>query len=257
MAGFDSNFEAIISLISAGSTLSSVLAAGDTTGDNSIVVSNPVSNPTARLQGEDSAVADATASGNLIIRGGDKTAGTGDGGNLLLFAGTSAGGTDGIINITGDTTFNDNVTITGTLNTDRLLAGTATPEGAITASQGAIYQRTAPTSLGNAYYIKLTGTATTTGWAPAGPRVVENFLATGASATFTLTSGDGFYRNVGGTPLIDVNVYWNGVRLTEGASTGDFAVTAITPGAIEIRDGAGSPLIPLLGDRIIIEYLPL
>ena len=45
------------------------------------------------------------------------------------------------------------------------------------------------------------------------------------------------------------------MRLTFGAATGDFAVTA--PNAIEIRDGLGNPLVPLSGDRITIDYLPL
>jgi len=253
MAVFDGNFEAILSLISAGTTLSGALAAGNTTGDTALVVSNPVANPNARLQGEDDAVADATASGDLIVRAGNKTAGTGDGGDLLFFAGTSFGGSPGIINITGDTTFNDNVTILGTITTSLSFSGAGTPEGFQVAPAGATYHRTTPTSLGNAYYVKLTGVGNT-GWAPVGPRVSEAFLATGASATFTLTSADTFYRNIAGTPIIDICVYWNGVRLTFGAATGDFAVTAAN--AIEIRDGAGSPLIPLAGDRIIIDYLP-
>ena len=254
MAIFDGNFEAILSLISAGTTLSGALTAGNTTGDNSLVVSNPVGNPNARLQGEDDAVADATAAGFLTVRAGDKTAGTGDGGNLLLCGGTTVGGTAGIVNIKGDTTFDNDVTITGVLNTGLLFSGAGTPETTQVAPVGALYQRTTPTSPGNAFYVKLSGVGNT-GWAPVGPRVSEAFIATGASATFTLTSADDFYRNISGTPVIDICVYWNGVRLTFGAATGDFAVTAAN--AIEIRDGAGSPLIPLAGDRITIDYLPL
>lgn len=258
MAGFDSNFEAIISLISAGSTLSSALLAGNTTGDKALVVSNPVSNPDARLQGEDSAAVDAVASGNLVIRAGDKTAGTGDGGDLLLFAGTSFGGVPGIINISGDTTFNNDVAITGDFTSATRFVGTGTPEASVLADAGAQYTRTGAGLLGNSVYVKLTD-GVNTGWAPLGPRIVENFIADGIVSVFTVTAGvsDGFYRNVAGTPSIDVNVYWNGVRLTEGAATGDFQITLISPGTIRIMDGAGSPLVPLLGDRIIIEYLPL
>jgi len=251
MAIFDGNFEAILSLIGAGSTLQATLAAGNTTGDNSLVVSDPDFNANARIQGEDDAALDA---GDLILRAGNATAAAGDGGDLLLFAGTSFGGVPGTINITGNTTFNNNVSILGTLSTALSFSGALSPEGVQVAPPGATYHRTTPTSLGNAYYIKLTGVGNT-GWAPMGPRVSEAFLATGASATFTLTSSDSFYRNIAGTPVIDVCVYWNGVRLTFGAATGDFAVTAVN--AIEIRDGAGLPLVPLAGDRITIDYLPL
>jgi len=251
---FSSNFEAILSLISAGTTLQGALTAGNTTGDNSLIVSNPASNPNARVQGQDDAVVDASPAGNLVLRAGDKTAGTGNGGDLILAAGTTVGGLPGTINITGDTTFNNNVDILGTLTTSLLFNGAGSPESVVVAPPGAIYQRTTPTSLGNAQYIKLTGVGNT-GWAPMGPRVIESFTAGGVSATFTLTSGDSFYRNVGGNPKIEVHVYLNGVRLTEGALTGDFAVTAAN--AIEMRNGAGVPLIPLLGDRVILEYLPL
>lgn len=254
MASFNGNFEAILALVAGGATLSSVLSAGNTTGNNALVVSNPVGNPNARVQGEDSAAVDAVASGDLVLRAGNKTAGTGDGGDLLLFAGTSTGGNPGVINISGDTTFNDNVSVIGSFSTSLLLSGAGSPEGAVVASPGALYQRTTPTSLGNTLYIKLTGVGNT-GWAPLGPRINENFLAPGGSAVFTLTSSDNFYRNVAGTPDIDLQVYWNGVRLTEGAATGDFAVTGAN--SIEIRDGAGNPLSPLAGDRIVIDYLPL
>jgi len=247
MAIFDSNFEAILSLIGAGSTLQATLVAGNTTGGNPIEFTNG-----DFIQGQDNSGANAF---DMSMRGGNVIAGVGDGGDLLLFAGTGlGGGSDGIINITGDTTFNNNVSILGTLSTALSFSGALSPEGVQVAPPGATYHRTTPTSLGNAYYIKLTGVGNT-GWAPMGPRVSEAFLATGASATFTLTSSDSFYRNIAGTPVIDVCVYWNGVRLTFGAATGDFAVTAVN--AIEIRDGAGLPLVPLAGDRITIDYLPL
>ena len=247
MAIFDSNFEAILSLIGAGSTLQATLVAGNTTGGNPIEFTNG-----DFIQGQDNSGANAF---DMSMRGGNVIAGVGNGGDLLLFAGTGlGGGSDGIINITGDTTFNNNVSILGTLSTALSFSGALSPEGVQVAPPGATYHRTTPTSLGNAYYIKLTGVGNT-GWAPMGPRVSEAFLATGASATFTLTSSDSFYRNIAGTPVIDVCVYWNGVRLTFGAATGDFAVTAVN--AIEIRDGAGLPLVPLAGDRITIDYLPL
>lgn len=247
MAIFDGNFEAILSLIGAGSTLQATLVAGNTTGGNPIEFTNG-----DYIQGQDNSGANAF---DMSMRGGNVIAGVGNGGDLLLFAGTGlGGGSDGIINITGDTTFNNDVTILGTLSTALSFSGAPSPEGVQTAPPGATYHRTTPTSLGNAYYIKLSGVGNT-GWAPMGPRVSEAFLATGASATFTLTSSDSFYRNIAGTPVIDVCVYWNGVRLTFGAATGDFAVTAVN--AIEIRDGAGLPLVPLSGDRITIDYLPL
>jgi hypothetical protein len=260
MATFDSNFEAIISLITGGATLSSVLAAGNTTGDNALVVSNPVSNTNARLQGEDNTANDAVAAGELIIRGGDKTdaLSTGNGGDLSLYAGTAAGsGLDGVINLFGNTTVNGDMTVTGTLVTGGtatgISVGSGSPESSVTADRGSIYQRDDSTSLGNALYVK-TEDGTNTGWVPLGPRITEEFIAPGGSSTFTLTSSDTFYRNVSGFPEIDVQVFWNGVRLTEGAATGDFAVTASN--AIQIRDGAGSPLNPLAGDRITIDYLP-
>jgi len=248
MAGFDSNFQAILSLISAGGTLQSILASGNTTGGTPIEITSG-----DFIQGEDSAVA---AGSDVILRAGNATAGAGDGGDLLLFGGTSFGGTPGIVNVTGDTTFNDNVTVTGEITSATRFVGTGSPEGAVLADSGSQFTRTDATSLGNNVYVKLTD-GVNTGWAPLGPRCTETFTATGASATFTLASGDGFYRNVSGTPVVDVCVYWNGVRLTEGALTGDYAITAITPGTVQIRDGIGNPLIPLLGDRIIIEYLPL
>jgi len=251
MAGFDSNFQAILSLISAGGTLQSILTGGNATGGTPIEITSG-----DFIQGEDNAVVDASAAGDVTFRAGNKTAGTGDGGDLFLFGGTSAGGTPGTVNITGDTIFNNDVTITGEFTSATRFVGAGSPESVQLADSGAQFTRTDATSLGNNVYVKLTD-GVTTGWAPLGPRCTETFTATGASATFTLVSGDGFYRNVAGTPVIDVNVYWNGVRLTEGAATGDFAITAITPGTIQIRDGFGNPLIPLLGDRIIIDYLPL
>ena len=256
MAGFDSNFQAILSLISAGGTLQSILTGGNATGGTPIEITSG-----DFIQGEDSAVADAAAAGDVTLRAGNKTAGTGDGGDLLLCSGTTVGGVVGTVTIKGNTTFDDNVLITGTLDTSGanktgISTGSGSPEGAVDGDRGSIYQRDDATSLGNGAYVKLTD-GTNTSWAPMGPNCSETFTATGASASFTLVSGDGFYRNVAGTPVIDVRVYWNGVRLTEGAATGDFAITAITPGTIQIRDGAGSPLIPLLGDRIIIDYLPL
>jgi hypothetical protein len=248
MAGFDSNFQAILSLISAGGTLQSILAGGNTTGGTPIEITSG-----DFIQGEDSAVA---AGSDVILRAGNATAGAGDGGNLLLFGGTSFGGTPGIVNITGDTIFNNDVTITGEFTSVTRFVGTGSPEGAVLADSGAMFTRTDATSLGNNVYVKLTD-GVVTGWAPMGPHCSETFTADGIVSTFALVSGDGFYRNVSGTPVIDVRVYWNGVRLTEGAATGDFAITVITPGTIQIRDGFGNPLIPLLGDRIIIDYLPL
>ena len=51
------------------------------------------------IQGHDSSVADANAGATLNLRGGNKTAGSGDGGDLNLDAGTSTGGTAGKINL--------------------------------------------------------------------------------------------------------------------------------------------------------------
>jgi len=47
----------------------------------------------------DSAVADANATANLFIGGGNKTAGTGDGGNVNIDGGTSAGGAVGVVKL--------------------------------------------------------------------------------------------------------------------------------------------------------------
>jgi hypothetical protein len=52
-------------------------------------------------KGADSAVADASAATSVTMRAGDKTAGTGNGGNLTLRGGQTSGGFGGSVQITG------------------------------------------------------------------------------------------------------------------------------------------------------------
>lgn len=59
------------------------------------------------LRESTNSTADAAAADSLTIQGGNKTAGTGDGGDVILVGGTSAGGTAGTINLTSETVISD------------------------------------------------------------------------------------------------------------------------------------------------------
>jgi len=67
--------------------------------------------PGATIQAEPNAVADASAAGNLIVHAGNKTDGTGGGGELHLLSGTSTGGLQGNMAISGR-----NINVTGRLD---------------------------------------------------------------------------------------------------------------------------------------------
>lgn len=235
MASFDSNFSAILALVGGGGgTLAIVLSNGNTTGDESIIVSDPGSNPNARIQGEDSAIANA---GDLILRGGDATAGNFDGGDLTLTAGLGSGaGSDGIVSIVGNTTVSN-----GNFDSPLIRYGSGSPEGAVTAPVGATYKRVDGTA-GTTLYTKVSG-AGNTGWVPVGVLVTDNFNAPGGSAIFNTTRPMTHLPGSG----VEPKVYINGVRQREGVGN-DYVITLPTTLTFVVT--------PLLGDVILVDYLP-
>ena len=231
MATFDSNFSAILALGTGGAgTLAAVLATGNSTGNTSLVVSNPNTNPNARIQGEDSAIANA---GDLILRGGNSTAG--DGGDVVISAGTGTG-TNGSIILEGDT----NIT-NGNFSTDLIRFGSGTPEGAVTAPVGAIYSRVDGTS-GTTFYSKIAGMGNT-GWIPVGPTVFEKFSSGPGQSVFN-TARNFVNRTADG---IEPRVFLNGIRQDSGVGN-DFTITL--PNIITFA----SPLFA--GDKVLIDFLP-
>lgn len=230
MATFDSNFSAILALSGGGGgPLSTVLSLGNETGNNSLIVSDPAVNTNARIQGEDSGVADA---GDLILRGGNTTAGTG--GDVTIQAGTG-NVDDGVITLSGDT-----VVTNGNLSTPLILSGTGSPEGAVVAPVGAIYKRI-DGSAGSTLYTKISGVGNT-GWVPVGPSITEDFLGDGISATFMTTRN---FANLPGSG-IEPRVYLNGIRQRSGVGN-DYTVTI--PNTITFSS------TPFLNDVILIDFL--
>lgn len=227
MATFDSNFSAILALMAGGSgALVAVLTAGNTTGDNAIVVSNQ---PNARIQGEDSNIANA---GDLNLRGGNTTAG--DGGDVVISAGLGSVN-DGQIILNGD------VQINGDLNSDYLRYGTGTPEGVVTADVGTLYRRLDGT-VGTTLYTKVSGVGNT-GWVPVGPRVYQDFIGDGIASAFVTTRP----YIIRALDNLKPTVYWNGQKLRDGLLN-DFVFTP--PNTINMT------ITPLSGDIISIEFLP-
>jgi hypothetical protein len=227
MATFDSNFSAILALMAGGSgALVAVLTAGNTTGDNAIIVSNQ---PNARIQGEDSNVANA---GDLNLRGGNTTAG--DGGDVVISVGL------GSVN-DGQVIINGEVQINGDLTSDYLRYGTGTPEGVVTADVGTLYRRLDGT-VGTSLYTKVSGVGNT-GWIPVGPRVCQDFIGDGVTSGFVTTRP----YIIRALDNLKPTVYWNGQKLRDGLLN-DFVFTP--PNTINMT------ITPLIGDIISIEFLP-
>ena len=119
----------------------------------------------------DNAIADATSAFSLTIKGANKTAGTGNGGSLILDVGTSAGGSPGQINLpsmaassvlrtdasknltTGGISVSD-LTATGTPSSTTFLAGDNTWQ---TISGGGIVGPSPSTQYGAAIYANTSG----------------------------------------------------------------------------------------------------
>lgn len=235
MATFSSNFSAILALSGGGGTeaLAPTLAAGNTTGGSDIEFSSG-----------DGIVTTANGAGagfGLSISAGDAGGGAFVGGDLDLFPGSgSGGGADGTINLNGD------VVVTGTLTLANLRSGTGSPEGSEVADTGTVYSRT-DGGAGNAVYFKMAGTATSTGWVPAGPHAIEFFTASGSPSFVTSRAVFDDPLTLGVTNLL---VFWNGVLQREGA-TEDYTV---------VFGGASATITfavtPPSGDFITIQYLP-
>lgn len=92
---------------------------------NNLRVSTPyTSDPDTTLFLPDESTANATKAPDLTVRASNKTAGTGDGGDLKLNAGTSIGGTKGDVLVDGNkTVFTSGGTQTLDLRSDRWLMG--------------------------------------------------------------------------------------------------------------------------------------
>lgn len=235
MATF-TNFQAIISQAGGGvPSLSSVLAIGNDTGGSDIIVSS-----SDRIQGEDNG---AGPGFNLLMDGGDAGgAGPDDGGDIILTPGSGVGGgNDGIINLNGDTTVTGDLTVTGSVSFGNLISGAGSPEGSVAGIISAIYQRTDGGS-GNSWYIKSANSGGNTGWLPGGPRVVDEFTASGSPI---FTTARNYFQNVSLGVLIVVTL--NGIRMREGA-TEDYQTTAVNQITFNFT--------PTTGDFVAIEYLP-
>lgn len=74
------------------------VSGGDSTGNTGTVGGDSVAG-NLTLRGGDQIAANAVAAGNASLRGGNKTAGTGNGGNVTISGGTSVGGVAGDITI--------------------------------------------------------------------------------------------------------------------------------------------------------------
>lgn len=229
VAVYSGNYSALLAFLGLSDTLTSVLAAGNTTGGSDIVFSSGDALDVANNAGGPGF--------DFNILGSDGGGGVFAGGDIIITPGQgSGGGTDGIVSVVGD------LTVSGVLNISNLRGGTGSPEGVVTATIGTIYQRSDGSS-GNAWYIKSASTGANTGWVPGGPRVFEEFTAAG-SAVFT--TGRDFYTNA---PLgIQLFVTWNGIRQREGAGN-DYEITDV--------DEITFTSTPVSGDIIGIEYLPL
>lgn len=108
MSGFDGNYLGIVDTPSVSRVLliSSNDSGGQTVG--------PLTNVNASIRAifgtegfdlaivqDDDSAADAATAGGVVIKAGDKTAGTGDGGSIYLQPGSSAGGVGGRIGLSG------------------------------------------------------------------------------------------------------------------------------------------------------------
>lgn len=232
-----SNYGAILALSpggGGGGDLATTLGLGNTTGGNDIIFSSGDAIDAANNGGGPGF--------NFNITGSDAGGGVFAGGDITITPGQgSGGGADGEVNIAGDMTVQGDLTIVGSISFSNLLSGAGSPEGAVVANIGAIYQRTNGSS-GNSVYFKSANSGINTGWVPAGPRVLDEFTAVG-SAIFTTARN--FYTNAGLS--IELFVTWNGLRQREGV-TDDYQIT----GANEITFNSTPPP----GDVIAIEYLP-
>lgn len=111
----------------------------------------------AVLRGQDNSIADASAAGPASVRGGNKTAGTGVGGNLTLSGGTSSGGTAGsvLLQTGGVTRATLGPTGVMTLDTSLLWSGTVKLKDAGSNFIGLV----APSSVSASYTITLPAAA--------------------------------------------------------------------------------------------------
>jgi len=212
LATFSSNYSAILSLTGGGAAnLATTLGVGNTTGGSDIEFSSG-----------DGVVTTANGAGpgfDLGVTAGAAGGGNFDGGDLNLGGGPGAGtGVDGKVNILGD------LVVTGSISLTNLLSGTLTPEGAVVAPVSTIFQRT-DGGAGNALYVKMAG-AGNTGWAPMGPRVVENFVSPGGIG-IPFTTGRAVFDDTVSLGIDNITVFWNGVlqRQDQGApGSDDYAV---------------------------------
>lgn len=235
---YSSNFAAILALAGSGGgggSLASVLATGNTTGGNDIVISSG--------DAIDAANNGAGAGFEFQITGSDAGGGLFAGGNIRITPGQgSGGGADGDVILDGDGTVTGDLTVTGSLVYDFIRRGTGTPEGVITAAIGTVFQRLDGSS-GNTLYFKQANGGGNTGWVPGGPTITEEFTAVGSAAFSTARN---FFQSA--SLNIRMFVTWNGVRQREGVGN-DFTVTAANQITFAVT--------PPPGDIIIIEYLPL
>ena len=252
MATFSSNYSAILSLTGGGAAnLATTLGVGNTTGGSDIVFSgasgavfNVVTGASPGIDAEDNA---AGAGADLNYTGSDAGGGNFDGGDLNFTAGLAAGtGTNGVINFNSDVVFGGSVSLTN------LLSGTLSPEGAVAAAVSTIFQRT-DGGAGNSLYVKMGGGVGMNGWAPMGPRVVENFVSPGGIG-IPFTTGRAVFDDTVSLGIDNITVFWNGVlqRQDQGApGSDDYAV---------VFGGASATVTftvdPPATDLVTICYLP-
>lgn len=239
MATFSSNYSFLLSLIGSAGSLAAVLAVGNRTGGNDIQIDNG-----------DAIVTEPNASGSgydLNITGGDSTASfPAAGGDLVLSGGSGAlGGADGVVRIASDLELAQDLTFIGG---GGLLTGTGSPEGAVTATVGTLYERT-DGSFGNTHYAKQSG-AGNTGWVPLGPPITDEFNYIIGPASFTL-SRPAFNDASNG---IKLEVYLNGIKLREGV-TKDYVLSNVS-GPAGSFDTVTINATLVNGDDIEVVHLP-
>jgi len=236
-----SNYQGILALSSGSGVgdLSSVLATGNSTGANDILVST-VSFPGTSLRAEDNTAGDG---GGLGIYGSNAGGGVFDGGDITLTPGTgSGGGADGSVVIDGP------LVVTGPVSIPNLISGSGSPEGSVSAVISTLYQRT-DGNAGNSLYIKMGGSGAI-GWCPSGPTVLETFQSTGSSS---FTTSRPVFEDPVGLGVQALTVYLGGLfQRLGGPGVGDFTVSYLPSGAtVSFNDPLPS------GDQVSISYLPV
>ena len=243
-----------------GNAGAAMLSAGDSTGvggatgaltlsgGDARVGATDVNGGDAILQGGDQDATTGTGEGgSLTLRGGDTTAGdsTGDGGNVTVRGGNAGGAgsgtggnvvltpgtgttSDGQVQVTDPLYLTGGIEINDATSATRILEGSGTPEGSVTASEGSLYLDT--TSTDGKLYVKTTG-AGNTGWAELASSATIVTAFTGLSDTA------GSYAGAANSL----------VRVNAGETALEF------PGSLTLTDSGTDPILSAVGDNMFLR----